>query len=201
MIPMTEIERHIPPDFMFQQSTEEAGALRSQIATSKPGRGGRRYLPYGVPRIGRCLPNGGDDSRVGNGLISRDEAGFPSKGLSHQNPVMHLRYFGQRLKPEDSCQSKRDNTEITGGPDLANKLWNISPYSSAFDNENNLGEDDDRDDDSGPTGNRLCESMSSQGSQTRWGSQVPDQAVGVGDVCRQRRGPLRGSSRTCLSRR
>jgi hypothetical protein len=35
-----------PPDFMFQLSAEEASALRSQIATSKPGRGGRRYPPY-----------------------------------------------------------------------------------------------------------------------------------------------------------
>jgi hypothetical protein len=35
-----------PPDFMFQLSAEEASALRSQNATSEPGRGGRRYLPY-----------------------------------------------------------------------------------------------------------------------------------------------------------
>ena len=35
-----------PPDFMFQLTTEEAEDLRSQIATSKGGRGGRRYLPY-----------------------------------------------------------------------------------------------------------------------------------------------------------
>jgi ORF6N domain len=35
-----------PEDFMFQLTTEEAESLRSQIATSKPGRGGRRYHPY-----------------------------------------------------------------------------------------------------------------------------------------------------------
>lgn len=35
-----------PPDFMFQLSKEEFQSLRSQIATSKIGRGGRRYLPY-----------------------------------------------------------------------------------------------------------------------------------------------------------
>jgi hypothetical protein len=34
-----------PPDFMFVLTREEADALRSQSATSKPGRGGRRYLP------------------------------------------------------------------------------------------------------------------------------------------------------------
>jgi hypothetical protein len=35
-----------PDDFMFQLSKEEAVALRSQIATSNPGRGGRRYAQY-----------------------------------------------------------------------------------------------------------------------------------------------------------
>jgi len=30
-----------PLDFMFQLSADETGALRSQIATLKPGRGGR----------------------------------------------------------------------------------------------------------------------------------------------------------------
>ena len=35
-----------PEDFMFQLSKDEAAALRSQIATSNVGRGGRRYAPY-----------------------------------------------------------------------------------------------------------------------------------------------------------
>jgi hypothetical protein len=35
-----------PEDFMLQLSKEEAAALRSQIATSNRGRGGRRYAPY-----------------------------------------------------------------------------------------------------------------------------------------------------------
>ncbi len=35
-----------PSNFMFQLSTEEVESLRSQIATSKKGRGGRRTLPY-----------------------------------------------------------------------------------------------------------------------------------------------------------
>jgi hypothetical protein len=35
-----------PADFMFQLDAQEASALRSQFATSKKGRGGRRYLPY-----------------------------------------------------------------------------------------------------------------------------------------------------------
>jgi hypothetical protein len=34
-----------PDDFMFQLAAEEVRSLRSQIATSKQGRGGRRYAP------------------------------------------------------------------------------------------------------------------------------------------------------------
>jgi hypothetical protein len=35
-----------PGDFRFQLTVEESAALTSQIAMSKPGRGGRRTLPY-----------------------------------------------------------------------------------------------------------------------------------------------------------
>jgi ORF6N domain len=44
-----QVKRNIerfPGDFMFQLDKDEAAALRSQIATSKSGRGGRRYAPY-----------------------------------------------------------------------------------------------------------------------------------------------------------
>lgn len=35
-----------PDDFMFQLDADEFETLRRQFGTSKPGRGGRRYLPY-----------------------------------------------------------------------------------------------------------------------------------------------------------
>ena len=35
-----------PEDFMFQLTEPETDLLRSQFATSKKGRGGRRYPPY-----------------------------------------------------------------------------------------------------------------------------------------------------------
>ncbi len=38
--------RRFPRDFMFQLTKHEFKSLRSQIVTSKKGRGGRRYLPY-----------------------------------------------------------------------------------------------------------------------------------------------------------
>jgi len=39
-------QERFPADFMFQLTSTEDKALRLQIATSKKGRGGRRYLPY-----------------------------------------------------------------------------------------------------------------------------------------------------------
>lgn len=58
--------KRFPADFMFQLTKVEAEALRSQFATSKDGRGGRRYAPYvfteqgvamlsGVLRSGRAI--------------------------------------------------------------------------------------------------------------------------------------------------
>lgn len=36
-----------PAPFMFQLTAAESDSLRYQVGTSKKGRGGRRYLPYG----------------------------------------------------------------------------------------------------------------------------------------------------------
>jgi hypothetical protein len=46
-----------PPDFMFQRTDQEFSRLRSQIATSKirPGRGGRRYVPYAFTEHGALM--------------------------------------------------------------------------------------------------------------------------------------------------
>src|SRR5437870_3421881 len=45
--------RHrFPPDFMFQLTRKEFGSLTSQIAISKPGRGGRRTVPYAFTEHG-----------------------------------------------------------------------------------------------------------------------------------------------------
>jgi len=44
--------KRFPEDFMFQLTEEEAEHLRSQIAISKIGRGGRRYLPYAFTEQG-----------------------------------------------------------------------------------------------------------------------------------------------------
>jgi phage regulator Rha-like protein len=44
-----------PSDFMFQLTEKEHDALRSQIATSKKTRGGRRYPPYAFTEHGAIM--------------------------------------------------------------------------------------------------------------------------------------------------
>lgn len=47
-----------PRDFMFQLSSDETAALRSQIAISNVGRGGRRYAPYVFTEQGVAMLSG-----------------------------------------------------------------------------------------------------------------------------------------------
>src|SRR5579864_1413766 len=49
------IQKRFPEDFMFQLTKEEAENLRSQIAISSSGYGGRRYLPYVFTEQGVAL--------------------------------------------------------------------------------------------------------------------------------------------------
>ena len=44
-----------PSDFMFRLTDEEQESLRSQNATSKSGRGGRRYAPYAFTEHGAIM--------------------------------------------------------------------------------------------------------------------------------------------------
>lgn len=48
-------QERFPADFMFQLTPNEMDVLRSQIATSKDGRGGRRYLPYAFTEHGAVM--------------------------------------------------------------------------------------------------------------------------------------------------
>ncbi len=53
-----QVKRNIsrfPEDFLFQLTSEEFESLRSQNATSKAGRGGRRYLPYAFTEHGAIM--------------------------------------------------------------------------------------------------------------------------------------------------
>jgi phage regulator Rha-like protein len=48
-------QERFPADFMFRLSGKEDQALRLQIATSKKGRGGRRYPPYAFTEHGAIM--------------------------------------------------------------------------------------------------------------------------------------------------
>jgi hypothetical protein len=48
-------QERFPSDFMFQLTRKEHDALRSQIATSKKSRGGRRYTPYAFTEHGAIM--------------------------------------------------------------------------------------------------------------------------------------------------
>jgi hypothetical protein len=53
-----QIKRNIerfPADFMFQLTADEVALLKSQIATSNRGRGGRRYRPYAFTEHGAIM--------------------------------------------------------------------------------------------------------------------------------------------------
>lgn len=50
--------KRFPDDFMLQLDKAEAEALRSQIATSNEGRGGRRYAPYVFTEQGVAMLSG-----------------------------------------------------------------------------------------------------------------------------------------------
>jgi hypothetical protein len=50
--------KRFPEDFMFQLTDSEYQVLRSQIATSKIGRGGRRYLPRAFTEQGVAMLSG-----------------------------------------------------------------------------------------------------------------------------------------------
>jgi ORF6N domain len=52
---VTRNEERFPSDFMFQLTIKEYEALRLQIATSKKGRGGRRYLPHAFTEHGAIM--------------------------------------------------------------------------------------------------------------------------------------------------
>src|ERR1044071_5908717 len=52
---VTRNKKRFPEDFMFRLTTEEAESLRSQIATSSSGHGGRRYQPRAFTEQGVAM--------------------------------------------------------------------------------------------------------------------------------------------------
>jgi hypothetical protein len=63
-------KERFPEDFRFQLTKEEADSLTSQFAMSKPGRGGRRTLPYALTEHGAVMAaNVLNSRRAGNPIL------------------------------------------------------------------------------------------------------------------------------------
>ncbi len=58
--------QRFPEDFMFQLTEEEYESLRFQIGTSKPKRGGRRFMPYVFTEQGIAMLSSVLKIRTGN---------------------------------------------------------------------------------------------------------------------------------------
>jgi hypothetical protein len=67
-----------PADFLFQITDEEFEFLRSQIVTSKAGRGGRRYQPYVFTEHGAIMAATLLRSERANQAVKRNPDRFPS---------------------------------------------------------------------------------------------------------------------------
>lgn len=93
-----------PADFMFQLDQEERSALRSQIATSKGGRGGRRYLPYvfteqGVAMLSSVLNS--DRAIQVNIAIMRVFVRLREMTVAHKDLAAKLRELEGRIQDHD----------------------------------------------------------------------------------------------------
>jgi hypothetical protein len=89
---------------MFQLDEQEASALRSQIAASKEGRGGRRYLPYvfteqGVAMLSSILHN--ERGIQVNITIMRVFVRLREMMATHKELVFKLIELEERLEGHD----------------------------------------------------------------------------------------------------
>lgn len=92
-----------PEDFMFQVTTAEARALRSQEATSKTGRGGRRYAPlvfteHGVAMLSSVLHSGRAvrvNIEIMRAFVRLRAMAASYKGLAHKLDALEKKYDAQ----------------------------------------------------------------------------------------------------------
>lgn len=93
-----------PVDFMLQLGAREASALRSQFATSKKGRGGRRCLPYvfteqGVAMLSTVLNS--ERAIQGNIAIMRVFVRLREMMVAHKERAFKLVELEERLEGHD----------------------------------------------------------------------------------------------------
>lgn len=87
--------KRFPEDFMFQLTSAEAEALRSQIVTSNEGRGGRRYAPYVFTEQGVAMLSGvlRSDRAI---AVNIESCGSSSSFAGSRVPIPRLRRGSKR---------------------------------------------------------------------------------------------------------
>ncbi len=92
-----------PGDFMFQLNIQEMEALRLQIAISKKGRGGRRYLPLvfteqGVAMLSSVLNSSRAihvNIQIMRAFVKLRQMMVSNSGLAQKIEVLEQKYDGQ----------------------------------------------------------------------------------------------------------
>ena len=115
-------QERFPDDFMFQLRPEETEFLRSQSATSKTGRGGRRYLPYVFTEHGAIMAANVLNSPraiqasvlVVRAFVRLREIVAPHKELADKLAELEKRISGQDENIQTLFQAIR---ELMTGPD------------------------------------------------------------------------------------
>ena len=96
--------QRFPKDFMFQITGEDAECLRCQNGISKPGRGGRRYLPYAFTEQGVAMLSSVLNSRRAievNIAIMRAFVQLRKMIASHDKLARKLAELEQHLEGHD----------------------------------------------------------------------------------------------------
>ncbi|MBW8058758.1 MAG: ORF6N domain-containing protein [Solirubrobacterales bacterium] len=91
-----------PEDFMFQLDRSEAAALRSQIATSNAGRGGRRYAPYVFTEQGVAMLSGVLRSKRAIAVNIETMRAFVDQSVQSDSGCLRTR--NRRLLPSQTCR-------------------------------------------------------------------------------------------------
>ena len=93
-----------PEDFMFQVNEEEWQSLRSQIVTSKAGRGGSRYLPFAFTEQGVAMLSSVLNSETAirvNIQIIRVFTRMRQMLLTHKDILLQLEKMERKLTGHD----------------------------------------------------------------------------------------------------
>lgn len=93
-----------PDDFMFQLTDEEWESLRSQIANSKKGRGGRRYAPFAFTEHGVLMLSSVLNSERAiqvNIQIMRIYTKFKGMLLDHKDILLKLEKLEKKVSKHD----------------------------------------------------------------------------------------------------